>query len=123
MWLHYFVYTDRKFQNIRHTLFECKDKNTFQNQEVMIGTTVVCIAQTLGRGLRFAWCRALGLPGPHLFSVSALLWLVWLRSGDVICRLKGHGSISGQGASQVAGLIPGWDTNEKATSQCFFFSH
>lgn len=32
-WLYCFVQTGRKFQNIRHTLLKCKDKNTFQTSK------------------------------------------------------------------------------------------
>lgn len=43
-WLYCFVQTGRKFQNIRHTLFKRKDRNTFQNQQEPMGVTLPPLA-------------------------------------------------------------------------------
>lgn len=42
------VQTGRKFQNIRHTLFKRKDRNTFQNQQELVGAALLPFAGLLG---------------------------------------------------------------------------
>ena len=46
--LYSFVKTGRIFQNIRHTLFKCKDRSIFQNQEELVGAALPPLVGLLG---------------------------------------------------------------------------